>query len=1534
MQFRRNMMSPVFTLLLAGVVASIVGTARAEVVHENPSAKAEAMKKLAVPSRLRTTNTTVGDPDTTWIGHVVGNTGLPGVSGGYGPFHIGRGGYRPRYAGTPSPATTPAFGGDITYSVTGANNGYWDFDRFNAGETDTLQGWWPIQTPFQSVGGSNQIDRKRPFFGFDYGNEGNYAGNDTQKKTFGVISYWHRDNGTAPITAISGTNPVAPGWTPIAGSFSAWCGLRGHGDLTAVDPITGNAINCAVIAMEGDNHFQQVGPVNPAGNDSNFPGYGSQWDQMMYKDFTHTTGQPMTVSFKYRTNMSTGVQTATNIRIGWFDKDPLLTVSLNDGNFISSSDAGTNAPIDSFMVYVGVPVNDNACFYTDNPLTARKVYDTKRRWFSEVVSINLPYYELLSTYGVGNGTPSFVIPASVLDAMGGSVRVVFRVKTNRGWDDEDSYNSTFTSGGSGAAIVDDISVQDGGNAPAVTGFELAGDIDNNAAPTAAWRTTGKPPGVFFHWHNLQAGNPGGYASGLPYSDPCGPIGGPGRLCNMFGNIVTPGNHDLAGEKPAGQFGANDQDRQDWFFSPTINLCSSGNGAGFYNDMGVDQDIAWAQGEVWLAYDAYVNLLQFSAGATANGMRVGYQTYPATQPNGSKVWGTATKTISFSDYSGFLGCANGQNGISPAGDFGIGDGSYTVWTANGVPDSMRAFVEHLSICFRRPVTAATCSPSTGPYVGLYLDNLSLGLIDGASPPGIAGQIWDLWQDAFPTNSDNSYVGAPAFDTLAAQVRTGWNSGPQTQSLARNEIPGDSMYVKAPSGAGVTHRVDLVFRILPGPGNYFGTVPTGQHKVGLLKKRPDQAAQATAGDGSFWGSYMQDVGVFGGDGSVYVSSMKPMGGAGGYNTAITANSWDPNCWLSARCDTLENNLFPVDLVNSNASGIQPGQYQSTYHETEMYSDWNTSLRNGSVSPFTASSNRGAFIAPHYRCIAINTASGSPLDQTNIDCTGGSTYLTTFQNVYLPAIGGAYIDRTITTASITSGAQLGLTKEFTKIIPDGQLTAGSHVEYFFRKVLFGNFLPSAELYPDTTLIYPNIDGSYDGHRWAEMNVLPDRWKDGNYTTGSPGMACMLVVNAASRRGEMPVFDNMAATIGLMASNKLGAGTGYYIGATEDIPGNLASLSSAAEKISRNVGQKGSLYDVYNVIDGESNVPSGRLGSRYATQPSGGLLVGKQSTAGPTKLMLKNYYRHLFVLATDIGPSAWGPITDQTSDDIGIMSDYMTDATGSATPRTVIVIGKDIVKGQNTDHPTFFPTYFGATFRNDDYRGLSGNSNDAADLIPVAPLTPLNPGAIYGVFSPCTYANDVLNVNTAVSGAAGAVFYENVGAGGPYIAAVYAPAGGTRLANTLAAGWTFGTFGQQGSRYTLSRGGHHVFWLNALTGLIGSVCGQPLTAPSGVGDGFTTGSKFVNFMNLRSENPMRSGEARIAFGITKTEKVEVKVYDVTGRLVKTVANQVFAGGQEHVVRWDGTDNQGQLVSRGVYFYQLRSPSFVSEKKLTVLKD
>src|SRR5262249_7818134 len=74
--------------------------------------------------------------------------------------------------------------------------------------------------------------------------------------------------------------------------------------------------------------------------------------------------------------------------------------------------------------------------------------------------------------------------------------------------------------------------------------------------------------------------------------------------------------------------------------------------------------------------------------------------------------------------------------------------------------------------------------------------------------------------------------------------------------------------------------------------------------------------------------------------------------------------------------------------------------------------------------------------------------------------------------------------------NGLPLGKTYEYTKILPDGYLTPGTHVEYFFRREDNGS--PDIGLAPDTNLVFPQIsEGSTDAHRWQEFTVLPDMWK-----------------------------------------------------------------------------------------------------------------------------------------------------------------------------------------------------------------------------------------------------------------------------------------------------------------------------------------------------------------------------------------------------------------------------------------------------------
>jgi len=93
------------------------------------------------------------------------------------------------------------------------------------------------------------------------------------------------------------------------------------------------------------------------------------------------------------------------------------------------------------------------------------------------------------------------------------------------------------------------------------------------------------------------------------------------------------------------------------------------------------------------------------------------------------------------------------------------------------------------------------------------------------------------------------------------------------------------------------------------------------------------------------------------------------------------------------------------------------------------------------------------------------------------------------------------------------------------------------------------------------------------------------------------------------------------------------------------------------------------------------------------------------------------------------------------------------------------------------------------------------------------------------------------------------------------------------------------------------------------------------------------VNFVNL-GNNPVVAGEAIINFGLAKADRVEIKVYDVSGRLMKTLANRQFSAGPQ-TIRWDGTDDNGRQLARGVYFTQVKflNSKYAAAKKLTLLK-
>lgn len=74
------------------------------------------------------------------------------------------------------------------------------------------------------------------------------------------------------------------------------------------------------------------------------------------------------------------------------------------------------------------------------------------------------------------------------------------------------------------------------------------------------------------------------------------------------------------------------------------------------------------------------------------------------------------------------------------------------------------------------------------------------------------------------------------------------------------------------------------------------------------------------------------------------------------------------------------------------------------------------------------------------------------------------------------------------------------------------------------------------------------------------------------------------------------------------------------------------------------------------------------------------------------------------------------------------------------------------------------------------------------------------------------------------------------------------------------------------------------------------------------------------------------IGFRLPSRQEVQVTVYDLMGRQVKTLANDLYSAG-EHSVKWHGINSAGQQVASGVYFYRIRTPEEVRVRKMVLLR-
>ena len=105
-----------------------------------------------------------------------------------------------------------------------------------------------------------------------------------------------------------------------------------------------------------------------------------------------------------------------------------------------------------------------------------------------------------------------------------------------------------------------------------------------------------------------------------------------------------------------------------------------------------------------------------------------------------------------------------------------------------------------------------------------------------------------------------------------------------------------------------------------------------------------------------------------------------------------------------------------------------------------------------------------------------------------------------------------------------------------------------------------------------------------------------------------------------------------------------------------------------------------------------------------------------------------------------------------------------------------------------------------------------------------------------------------------------------------------------------------------------------------------SPLTADEDIDQAptrFVLGQNFPNPFN-----PVTT----IRYELPDRKLVNISVYDMRGNLIKNLLKSIQSPGLK-TVRWDATDNRGNMVSAGVYFYKIRTGSFIQTKKMILLK-
>jgi len=291
----------------------------------------------------------------------------------------------------------------------------------------------------------------------------------------------------------------------------------------------------------------------------------------------------------------------------------------------------------------------------------------------------------------------------------------------------------------------------------------------------------------------------------------------------------------------------------------------------------------------------------------------------------------------------------------------------------------------------------------------------------------------------------------------------------------------------------------------------------------------------------------------------------------------------------------------------------------------------------------------------------------------------------------------------------------------------------------------------------------------------------------------------------------------------------------------------------------------------------------------------------------------------------------------DVSLVNSWLTLYSGADRFKFFWSSGNQLHRYLNNlvDGKPFLNNVLGATYINANYAAM------ATDYTYCLPINQVAGGylagftsALYARTNGCTGMFDVLGVSGSAPNAKAERKYDNQAAPNYAIVGNAVNVVGGANYKTLSEGYDNCLLRTQNTLGYPACGNDDVLtaWMNAVLSWANFSTATICTpGPVGIDPNTFAAPAVVASLAQAYPNPMNP-TATIWYTVGAPGKVTLKVFDVSGRVIRTLVNESKATGRYPVI-WDGTTDRGEKVASGVFFYQFEAPGYRSAKKLVIVQ-